>query len=95
MVLSHSNPKLKILIHLLFTNPPLSLRRGVIDEPMHLTLWLRMHTGISLEMCSLVPLTTSWTDACLSVGAPSEEIHSRAAEIEKQMAGEGCIEVVG
>lgn len=54
-----------------------------------------MHTGVSLETCSLVPLTSSWTNACPSFGAPGKEIQSRAAQIEKQMVGEGCMERKG
>lgn len=104
-LLSHSNPKLKILINLLHTNPlHMSLRRGklgefvcvcVIDETVSLAPVVRMHIGVSLETCSLVPLTSSWTNACPSVGAPRKEIQRRAAEIEKQMVGEGCIERQG
>ena len=47
--------------------------------------------GVSLETCSLVPLTSSWTNACPSVGAPGKEIQSGAEEREKQMVGGGCI----
>lgn len=33
---------------------------------------VRMHMGVSLETCSLVPLTTSWTNACPSVGGSNQ-----------------------
>lgn len=51
--------------------------------------------GVGLEVCSLVPLISSWINACPSVGAPSGEIQGRASAMEKQMVGAGCIECRG
>ncbi len=93
------NPQIKNIDYLLNISTPMSLRRGETASVCVCDWWtgvprpmVRMHTGVSLEMCSLVPLTSSWTNACPSAGAPCKKIQSRAAEIEKQMAGDGCIE---
>lgn len=75
--LSHSYNKLKILIDFPLTYPVVSMQKLNTGGPEHdeWTLGFQpmacMYMGISLERRNLVPLATSRTETCPTVGAPA------------------------